>query len=279
MGCTSKIIETVLDTAIEKATGELFNVGIKHFDDVTTVVKLRKILKKSVVEYKENEEEINGLNNKVRFEIEDDLFSDLQESLIKPNLTIKQLENNLKDVLSKCIITDDKDKFEKIVKYICSDYKYRVQKYITLYHIDNDIDQLRTMVDDKSKEMKCGLEKNEQATKRVGKDVRELLDIENDRKIENPIRFIDELDDVKSYGYIAIKMLNNDNIDEEDIYNTGYKIGAETRIDKTQDGFKEIIYTFFDMLVQSELRDVLRTINEEFLKNDIKIISIYTHEN
>ena len=90
------------------------------------------------------------------------IILDIKEELIRPGLSQNKIEENLESIFKICIITDDKEQYYQIVKYICMIYIKQAKLTIQLRDLldqqkedsDNVIKELETiknMIYDSSK--------------------------------------------------------------------------------------------------------------------------------
>ena len=82
-----------------------------------------------------------------------------------PNLSVDELENNLKEFFSECILENDDYKANRIRNYICCNYKTSVADFITLNQIDENIHKLNKEICNGKEEIVSKLDKTDKKIK------------------------------------------------------------------------------------------------------------------
>lgn len=261
-----------MDFFIDKVVDKVIDEGLNSMEKMRLENKLKKILKKSMDDYI-SMEKIKNPNCEPQCVVDEDKIQNLEKRLIMPNLSVEELECNLKQFFSESIIVDDEYKADSIRKFICHNYKVSVADFITLNQVDEDIHKLSKSISTGNEEIVNKLDKADDRIKEMSADVKSI----NKRLHSNaqyPIYFLNELDDSKVFCYISMRVLGY--IDEDFLEEIGDNIFAETDV-YDKDGFTNIDFNFLEPIVQSEMKENLQYINAEFSQEDIRIISVSTH--
>lgn len=258
---------------VDKVIDKVIDIGLNNLDKMLVENKLKKILKKSIDDYI-SLEKIKNPNSESQCVIDENKIQDLEISLIMPNLSVEDLEYNLKEFFSECIVVDDEHKVNSISRFICCNYKASVADFITLSQIDEDIHELNKLMSIGKEEIINKLDKTDNRIKEMSESVK-LINKSLHSDVQYPIYFLNELDDSKVFCYISMRVMAD--IDEEFLYEIGSNVYAETSVSIDEYGFTIIDFNFLEPIIQSEMREQLKYINDEFSKENISIISVSTH--
>ena len=297
------IIEKFLDVALDKFV-------FANLDKKLEETNLKKCLEKSV---KDCTDLYTNNGKKSEYELSIDfepyMLDSIKKENILPNFTIDELETNLALLFKQCINTDDKDLAETIKKNICCTYKMYTAEYITLGQVDCDVHKVEQMVADGNREITRQLEVNNNKLDRIqkdilaeNKDIKELSEgikqsrgnLRSDRKM--PLSFIEELDKSRRIYHISVRFainahLNSICIDKEpwkddeeaqeyieEVAENVYAGGEVERDDDDNDGtFYVAHFYFLEPMTQSEIKEVLEVLDEEFDNKGLGIINVYTY--
>lgn len=295
------IIEKFLDVALDKFV-------FANLDKKLEETNLKKCLEKSVQDCTDLYTN-NGKKSEYELSIDFEpyMLDSIKKENILPNFTIDELETNLALLFKQCIHTDDKDLVATIKKNICCTYKMYTAEYITLGQVDCDVHKVEQMVADGNREITRQIEVNKNKLDRVHEDVvagnrdRKKLSEDIKKSIEKlrsdgmmPLSFIEELDKSRRVYLISVRFainarLNSINIDEEPweddeeaqeyIEEVAEKIYAEGEVERDDDDgtFYVAYFYFLEPMTQSEIKEVLEVLDEEFDNKELGIINVYTY--
>ena len=258
---------------VDKVVDKVIDAGLSSMEKMLLENKLKKILKKSMDDYI-SMEKIKNPNCEPQCVVDEDKIQNLEERLIMPNLSVEELECNLKEFFSECIVVDDEHKANSIRKFICCNYKASVADFITLNQIDEDIHKLNKLINTGKEEIVNKLDKTDNRIKEMSERVKSINKSLHSNA-QYPICFLNELDDSKVFCYISMRVL--DDIDEHFLEEVGDNVFAETNVYIDEDGFTNIDFNFLEPIIQSEMKEYIKYINDEFSQESIRIISVSTH--
>lgn len=255
----SYIIDKVADIVLDSVIG----IGKEKLDDILEETKLKKILINSIHDYNELQKIVGGKREEYCI-IDRKTIQALDKKLIMPNLTMEELETNLLDFFKKCIRTDNKEKANSIRKYICHTYKLGVAGLISISQVDEDIHRVEKNVRESEKKVSVKI------------DVAQAKIIQEIKKIPaQQLIFIDELDDSRVYCYILLQLTTD--VEYDYLQELADNIFAEFDTFFDEQGFFHVSFNFLCPIKQYELRGYLEYLNEEFLENNIGILSVTSH--
>lgn len=263
------IVEKAADIVFNKAVED----GSKKVNNMLEGNKLQKILLQSFEGYRKLEK-IKNPQKEPECQIDRKAIMSVDKNMIMPNITMEQLEKNLKNLFDKCITTDNEEKAGSIRKIICYNYKNGVSDLVTISQIDEDIHKVYKTVLEKTNEISGKLDREAYKVKEIDQGVKEI-----NRKLkmepQQQIIFNDELDNSRMFCYISLKL--SEDIDEDYLAEISSNIFAEWDDYKDESGITNVNFNFYEPIVQNELKEYLKYIDEEFSENNIGIFGITSH--
>lgn len=169
---------------------------------------------------------------------------------------------------------DDEHKANTIGKIICCNYKNSVAGFITLNQIDDDTHEINKLIRSGKEEIINKLDKTDNKIKEMSERVKSINKSLHSND-QYPICFLNELDDSKVFCYISMRVL--DDINEDFLEVLGDNVYAETNVYIDKDGLTNIDFNFLEPIIQSELKENIKYINDEFSQEGIRILSVSTH--
>lgn len=258
---------------VDKVVDKVIDAGLNSMEKKLLENKLKKIFKKSMDDYI-SMEKIKNPNYEPQCVVDEDKIQNLEERLIMPNLSVEELECNLKEFFLECIIVDDEDEANNIRKFICYNYKASVADFITLNQVDEDIHKLNKLLSTGKEEIVNRLDKADNRIKEMSERVKSI-----NKKLHSndqyPIYFLSELDDSKVFCYFSMRVMGD--IDEDFLEEIGDNVFAETDVYIDENDFTNIDFNFLEPIIQSEMKKTIKYINDEFSQENIRIISVSTH--
>ncbi|MEG0839341.1 MAG: hypothetical protein RSF33_05990 [Hydrogenoanaerobacterium sp.] len=258
------------EMAIEKVIDGILNLSMDmSIDEIKKILakgKNQKMLLKSF------QAAVKYLNSEAEKSI-----CGVSDEQIAPNLSLKELKSNLRDIFQICIIADDENESSEIQDKICLDYKRRAAATLELSHIleNQQLNNVKL-----SEGMECNgksIDLMTSNTKAIAVQVKELNSkLKQEPKIE--LHFIDELESSRMFCYINLRLTEHipNSIYEEFEKNLGW--GMENEEYEDEQGFQCLNLNFFEPNSQAGVRDVLRALDETLPQYNIGILGIYTHK-
>lgn len=281
------IVEKVIDTVISSISEDIRT----KYDESTYADKLRKLLIQSFEEYREidkvakDREVDKGVKQRESGSDYSGIYSpsDIEEviykidvRLLSPNQSIDSLVQKLDTSLEACINADDKYKKERIKKMICTMYKEKVAKYITIQQISGDINDMKENSKKEIYQIKDTLQKSTKEIAVIREYTEYITKCQNSEYRE--INFIDELDNCKVFCFFILVFINP--IDEDFIndmiaqFPQIYKI---EKYDEDVNGFTQVIFQYHDPRLQCGVREDLREIGDFLNDNGMGVIGLLSH--
>lgn len=250
-----KVADIVLDTVID--------IGKEKADEILEERKLKKVLCNSIKEYIRLQK-ISDSKKETEFVLDKKSITDLDKRKIMPNLTVEKLEENLREIIDKCIITDDKDKARIARKYICHSYKLGVAGLISISQVSEDIHSIEKNVRESERKISAKIDKG---TQRIIQEMQ--------KRPAQQLNFIDELDDSRVYCYILLQLTKE--VENDSLQELADSIFAEYDAFWDKQKIFCVSFNFYYPITQYDLKCYLKCLNESFAEENVGILSIVSH--
>lgn len=270
-----------MDYIIEFFGETLYRVAEERAKEFISKKSLQKLLLGIMKEDKEAK-----VDNILRKEI-----MNISSEKIKPNLFEEQLKENLDNIFEMAF--PDSTYRNQHSNNVVKKYKKNAMKeFLGLYHLEENIEEILKNLDKTNQSTQKIHSRIDNVEEHVGK-----IDKKMDKMpkfVEKAIKegktgqllFINELNQSRAYFYLIMELCTNlyrydDDLEDDLDYILGNSIKGEYgnfeyAIDNDE-GFCKLYIDFEGAILQCDLKEFLKRLNDELYKKDIQIVSISTN--